>query len=192
LVGLGDRELAGKIIRLVGSSTPWLPASLGGGHRGGRRADGGGAGRRLEAGTIALTKLIPSTGPHCALPKSDLAAAHEEDFVEVALDQPGSCENFSAIVENGGRRQRGAATFAKLCLQCHGMREREFAFGPDLSGIATRPKEKPCWWTSLIRAGRSRPDFISYTVTTTEGETVTGLITARAQQRLLCGGFWTG
>jgi putative heme-binding domain-containing protein len=48
-----------------------------------------------------------------------------------------------------------------------------------LSGIATRPKEAVL--VDILDPSRQvTPDFIGYTVTTTEGETVTGLITAES------------
>ena len=78
-----------------------------------------------------------------------------------------------------GDRQRGAMTFAKLCLPCHAIQGKGNHVGPDLSGVASRPKE--ALLVDVLDPSRQvTPDFISYTLTTTQGETVTALIAAES------------
>ena len=51
--------------------------------------------------------------------------------------------------------------------------------GPDLSGIAVQPRETMLM-NILDPSRQVLPDFVSYTAVTTDGETVTGLITSES------------
>ncbi|MBI3852833.1 MAG: HEAT repeat domain-containing protein [Verrucomicrobia bacterium] len=87
--------------------------------------------------------------------------------------------SFEPSLKMAGDRQRGATTFAKLCLLCHAIQGKGNHVGPDLSGVASRPKE--ALLVDILDPSRQvTPDFISYTLTTTQGETVMGLIAAES------------
>ena len=78
-----------------------------------------------------------------------------------------------------GDRKHGAEIFARTCLQCHAMQGEGARIGPDLSGIATHSRETLL--VDILDPSRQvLPDFVSYTVVTTDGETLTGLIMAES------------
>jgi putative heme-binding domain-containing protein len=65
--------------------------------------------------------------------------------------------------------------FAKTCLLCHMVEGQGRQVGPDLSGSAGRPKE--ALLVDVLDPSRQvSPDFISYTLVTTDGQLLTGLI----------------
>ena len=74
-----------------------------------------------------------------------------------------------------GERRRGAAIFAKTCLLCHTVEGQGRHVGPDLSGIASRPKE--ALLVDILDPSRQvSPDFINYSLMTTDGKRVSGFI----------------
>jgi putative heme-binding domain-containing protein len=74
-----------------------------------------------------------------------------------------------------GRREHGAAIFAKSCLVCHSVQGMGEHVGPDLSGIASRPKE--ALLVDILDPSRQvSPDFINYIAVTTRGDSVSGFV----------------
>ena len=64
-------------------------------------------------------------------------------------------------------------------MQCHAMQGEGNRVGPDLSGIAAQPKETMLM-NILDPSRQVLPDYLSYTLVPTDGETLTGLITAES------------
>ena len=68
-----------------------------------------------------------------------------------------------------------AAIFAKTYLLYHTVEKQGRHMGPDLSGIASRPKE--ALLVDILDLSRQvSPDFINYTLVTTDGKLVIGFI----------------
>ena len=94
-------------------------------------------------------------------------------------DRDQAAQKFRPAVEMPGDRKHGAEIFARTCLQCHAMQGEGARIGPDLSGIATHSRETLL--VDILDPSRQvLPDFVSYTVVTTDGETLTGLIMAES------------
>src|SRR5262249_42517304 len=74
-------------------------------------------------------------------------------------------------------RQRGAAVFAKNCLVCHQMQGQGHRVGPDLTGVAGRPRAA-LLEDILDPSKEVAPDFLNFVVITTRGQVLTGLVTA--------------
>jgi putative membrane-bound dehydrogenase-like protein len=82
---------------------------------------------------------------------------------------------FEPALKLDGDRKRGAEIFARSCLSCHVLQGHGQGVGPDLIGLATRPKE--ALLVDIIDPSRQvSPDFVSYTVITSKGEALPGLI----------------
>jgi len=93
----------------------------------------------------------------------------------VAPDRQEVVSRFQPSLKLEGDRQRGAAIFAKTCLVCHTVEGKGQHVGPDLSGIGSRPKE--ALLVDILDPSRQvSPDFINYTLTTTDGKLLTGFI----------------
>lgn len=74
-----------------------------------------------------------------------------------------------------GEAQRGAAIFRERCVTCHALRGEGTALGPDLASVAANGGDKLL--VSIFDPNREvAPNFTAWTVETTDGETVTGLL----------------
>jgi len=92
-----------------------------------------------------------------------------------APDRQEVMARFQSALKMAGDRKRGAATFSKTCLLCHTIEGQGRHVGPDLSGIPSRPKE--ALLVDILDPSRQvSPDFINYTLATTDGKLVTGFI----------------
>jgi putative heme-binding domain-containing protein len=135
----------------------------------------------LERGKIQLIEVDPSTRQ--ALQKSSDAGLKQRVGKlfkgAVSPDREQVVQNFKPAVGMTGDRKHGAEFFGKICVQCHAMQGEGARVGPDLSGIATQSRETMLM-NILDPSRQVLPDFVSYTVTTAEGETLTGLIVAES------------
>jgi putative heme-binding domain-containing protein len=135
----------------------------------------------LESGAILPEELDPSTRAELRHIQSPELAARARKFVEAAsaASRADVVKDFQPSLGMAGDRQRGAATFSKLCLTCHAIEGKGNHVGPDLLGVSSRPRE--ALLVDILDPSRQvTPDFISYTLTTTQGESVTGLLVAEA------------
>jgi putative membrane-bound dehydrogenase-like protein len=184
LVGFGNRELARKLfascreytastrrllaaaaLRSAAALTPLIDA--------------------LESALIRPDELDPSTRAGLRNIQNPELAARVRKFVEaVSADSRADVvKNFQPSLGMSGDRQRGATTFAKLCVTCHAVEGKGNHVGPDLSGVSSRPRE--ALLVDILDPSRQvTPDFISYTLTTTQGETVTGLLVAESANNI--------
>jgi len=180
LVGFGDRELAKKLfagwkgytnatrrhlaataVRSVATLVPLIEA--------------------MESAAILPEELEPSMRAELRHIQNPALAARARRFVEVAsaASRTDVVKDFQPSLGMAGDRLRGAATFARLCLTCHAIEGKGNRVGPDLSGIASRPRE--ALLVDILDPSRQvTPDFIGYTLTTTQGESVTGLLVAES------------
>jgi putative heme-binding domain-containing protein len=78
-----------------------------------------------------------------------------------------------------GNRQHGAALFAGTCMACHTIEGRGGHLGPDLSGIASRPKDA-LLDDILDPSAEIAPDFVNYTLTLKDGRIIGGFITSQS------------
>jgi putative heme-binding domain-containing protein len=93
----------------------------------------------------------------------------------IAPDRQEVVSRFQPSLKLEGNCERGAAIFVKTCLVCHTVQGQGRHVGPDLSGIGGRPKE--ALLVDILDPSRQvSPDFINYTLTTTDGKLLTGFI----------------
>jgi putative membrane-bound dehydrogenase-like protein len=93
----------------------------------------------------------------------------------VATDRERVIREFQPATQLKGDRVKGAAIFGRTCLQCHAMQGRGNAIGPNLYSVASQPKETLL--VNILDPSRQvTPDYVTYTLTTSEGETLNGLI----------------
>jgi putative heme-binding domain-containing protein len=133
----------------------------------------------LESGAVRSDEIDASIRTELRNIQNPGVAARLKKFVEVASGgtRADVVKNFQSSLGITGDRQHGAATFGKLCLTCHAIAGKGNHVGPDLSGEASRPRE--ALLVDILDPSRQvTPDFISYTLTTTSGETETGLLIA--------------
>lgn len=76
-----------------------------------------------------------------------------------------------------GDSRQGAQLFSQHCLGCHQMKGKGSRVGPELSGIASRPKGA-LLVDILSPSQEVSPDFLNYIVVTKEGQVFAGLLAA--------------
>jgi putative heme-binding domain-containing protein len=121
-----------------------------------------------------FAELVASLKPKSRPPPQPRGADADRQRV---LDQ------FKPALQLAGDRQRGATTFARLCLSCHYVQGRGQRVGPDLSGIASRPLD--ALLVDLLDPSRQiAPDYQTYDLQLKNGEIISGLIASETATRL--------
>jgi putative heme-binding domain-containing protein len=94
---------------------------------------------------------------------------------EATADRAAVVARYQATIERQGDRVRGAALFEKHCLACHTLQGSGHRVGPDLSGVAARPKDTLI--VDLFDPSRQlTPDFTTYTLITQQGQVLSGVL----------------
>ncbi len=135
----------------------------------------------LDQGEVARIEVDAST-------RQALLKAHNAELrqrAEALFDNPAVTDRaevlrkFQSCLQLEGDRGRGATIFARTCLMCHAMQGRGNAVGPNIYSVASQPKETLL--ASILDPSRQvTPDYLSYAVTTADGETLTGLIVSES------------
>lgn len=131
----------------------------------------------LEQGNLSAVELEASVRQSLLKTPDDSLKQRFQKLLTTAItpDREEVVARFQLALKMEGDRQRGAALFAKTCLLCHTIEGQGRHVGPDLSGIASRPKD--ALLVDILDPSRQvSPDFINYTLTTTDGKLVTGFI----------------
>jgi putative membrane-bound dehydrogenase-like protein len=131
----------------------------------------------LERGTISIAEIDALTRQNL-LKSTDLNLRERATRLlraTVSADRDQIVRSFEPALQLAGDSLRGAQIFGRSCLICHRIQGKGKRVGPDLSGIASRPKN------SLLidvfdPSRQMSPDFLNYTATLTNGETVAGFI----------------
>jgi putative heme-binding domain-containing protein len=131
----------------------------------------------LERGNLSPVELDASVRQSLLNMPNDQLKQRFQKLLTTAIapDRLEVVARFQPALKMEGDRQRGAAIFAKTCLLCHTVEGQGRHVGPDLSGIASRPKE--ALLVDILDPSRQvSPDFINYTLVTTDEKLVTGFI----------------
>jgi putative heme-binding domain-containing protein len=135
----------------------------------------------VEHGSIESTEVDPSTR-QALQQNADMASRQRAERLfnrSVSTDRERVVREFQPATQLAGNRVKGAVIFGKTCLQCHAMQGRGNAVGPNIYSVASQPKETLL--VNILDPGRQvTPDYVSYTLTTSDGEALTGLITAES------------
>ena len=138
----------------------------------------------LEQEQIPVIEIDPSTRQNLQkIQDADLKQRAQKLLQNVSSpDREQVLRSLQPVLQMTGDPSRGAAVFAKACLNCHTLQGKGKIVGPDLSGIGTRPKESLL--VDIFDPSRQvAPDSISYTVLT-KSETLTGIITTESPTRV--------
>ena len=130
----------------------------------------------IERQEISRKEVDPSTRQSLlANTKAPLRGRVETILHSEASDRDAVIRQFRPALELAGNRTHGAEVFARSCLVCHAVRGTGNHLGPDLSSVGTRPKETLL--IDILDPNQSvSPDYLSYTLETTDGEAFSGMI----------------
>jgi putative heme-binding domain-containing protein len=133
----------------------------------------------LEAGTIAITELDLSAREALhRIPDKELQVRAAKLLKSTAgSDRDAVVARYQSALDLAGDAKNGAALFARHCLTCHQMQGKGQRVGPELSGIASRPKL--ALLEDILNPGKEvSPDFVNFVVVTRQGQIFTGLLAA--------------
>lgn len=129
----------------------------------------------FDPARIALLKSHPSPGvrEHAATVFAGSSVARRGDVVT----------NYQASLKLTGNPEQGRAVFKKSCSACHVLEGQGTQIGADLRSI--RDKGREAVMLNVLDPNREiNPQFLAYSVTTTEGRTITGMITEETPNNL--------
>jgi putative membrane-bound dehydrogenase-like protein len=147
--------------------------------------------------TTRTTQLLSAIGEGKVRP-GDLESADRQmllnhprkpirDHAEKVLGQPTSADREAVIAQYSPALHQepdltnGQAVFKKVCSTCHRIGDEGHVVGPDLTSVANKSPEDLL--IALLDPNReAQPSFASYTVLTTDGRVVTGLIAAESAE----------
>ena len=89
-------------------------------------------------------------------------------------------ESYHAAVSHTGDAEKGLAIYEQNCAKCHVHGKIGIRIGPDLTGMAVHPKEELL--THILDPSRNvEGNFKAYSVVTTEGRVINGLLTSESK-----------
>ena len=84
---------------------------------------------------------------------------------------------YQSVLKMKGDTARGKIAFKKVCAACHKLESVGYEIGPNLAAMRNRGREAIL--LNVLDPNREvNPQFLNYTVTTTAGRVLTGMITA--------------
>jgi len=129
----------------------------------------------LEAGTLQATDLDPSQLRRL----SDHSDATVRELAAHLIAAPGPRDEliatYRAALDREGDRERGRATFVRVCANCHRVDGVGHEVGPSLASFRNRGAE--ALMTNVIDPNREiNPQFVAYAASMVDGRQVVGMI----------------
>ncbi len=139
----------------------------------------------IEKGKVAMSLL--------SLDQTQALAAHPDrkiaERAKALLSKGGGLpdpdrekviQELASLVLKGGDASRGKDVFKNECLKCHTHSGEGGKVGPDLTGMAAHPKSELL--VHILDPSRSvEGNFLQYTVSTTDGRILTGLLASETK-----------
>lgn len=139
----------------------------------------------VEKGTLKLTDL--------ALDQKQALAAHPNKAIRAVAtkllakggdlpspDRQKVVEKFMPLIKKKGDAAKGKAVFKNQCAKCHVHSGEGTTIGPDLTGMATHPKEELL--IHVMDPSRSvEGNFRVYSVTTVDGKVFSGMLASETR-----------
>jgi putative membrane-bound dehydrogenase-like protein len=132
----------------------------------------------VESGDIGRGNIDPA--------RIDLLKSHPDDQLKQraaqvfegtgVAERAAVLEKYLPALELVADVQRGRLAFRKVCAACHRLEDEGTAIGADLQAIRQRGNEAVL--LNILDPNREvKPQFLTYVVATTSGQTITGMIT---------------
>ncbi len=134
----------------------------------------------FEKGTLDINDLPLDRKQSLAAHPNDKIASRAKELLKRSgglpnADRQAVIDQYASQVLSGGNAQRGKAFFKTQCATCHIHGGEGNKVGPDLTGMAAHPKLELL--THILDPSRSvEGNFLTYTVLTTDGIVVTGIM----------------
>ncbi|MBX9792637.1 MAG: HEAT repeat domain-containing protein [Pirellulales bacterium] len=131
----------------------------------------------LEQGTIPSAQLDAARRERLIQhPDTELAARAVAVLQQGNTDRQSIVSEYQDVLSLPGDRLRGREVFAKRCSICHRLEEAGHAVGPELAVYAVKPPQ--ALLIAVLDPNQAVDNrYASYTAVTTDGLTVTGILT---------------
>lgn len=139
----------------------------------------------LDAKTIAVGDLQPGRLQLLATNPDEAIAGRAKKLAGSASTGPRAevVEAYRPALQLAGDKVRGKELFKKNCSGCHQAEGVGFAIGPNLAAMRNRGAE--AIFTNVLAPNREvNPEFLNYAAITTDGRTLTGMISGETATSL--------
>ncbi len=141
----------------------------------------------LESGTLAASEIDPDRLKQLRNHKDALLRARAIRIIEkaslTAQGRKAALEAFQVVLTLSGRPERGHAVYLKVCSTCHRLLGEGVEVGPDLATVAGRSADNLL--LHILEPNREvAPNYVNYNVATTDGRTISGIITSESATAL--------
>jgi putative membrane-bound dehydrogenase-like protein len=131
----------------------------------------------VDSGTLSPLEIdAPARETLKAYPVPELKERATALFTSLSSPQKAEViKRYMTALDLAGDKTRGGGIFATNCLPCHAVQGIGQHVGPDLSGIASKPKEQLVH--SIVNPGEEiSPDFLNYTISTVDLDIINGVL----------------
>jgi hypothetical protein len=139
----------------------------------------------IDAGKVPLGELTLDQKQALAVHPERGIARRAKELLDrggglPSADRQKVIEELLPLVKRGGNSERGQLVFRKHCAACHTHGGEGAHVGPDLTGMAVHPREHLL--AEILDPSRSvEGNFRIYTVTTTDGRVLSGLLASESR-----------
>lgn len=132
------------------------------------------------AGLAAIEKYLATSGPGIAAERQiKILLAAPEVRQQVARN------NAYAALENlRGKAENGKAVFARVCANCHVIDGKGYAFGPELTKVASKLNRHDLIESIVEPSAKMDPKYLTEIIRTTDDEIITGFVSAETKTEL--------
>lgn len=132
------------------------------------------------AGLAAIEKYLSTSGPGIAAERQlKVLLAAPEVRLQVARNNA-----YAALGNLRGKVENGKAVFARVCANCHQIDGKGYAFGPELTKIATRLNRHDLIESIVEPSAKMDPKYLTEIIRTTDDEIITGFVSAETKTEL--------
>ncbi|WP_435015917.1 PVC-type heme-binding CxxCH protein [Tundrisphaera sp. TA3] len=142
----------------------------------------------IEKGDVSLTQLsLPQSQKLAAFPDRSIArrarAVVAKGGAMPDADRQKVIDEVAKVALKGGDVAKGKAAFVQQCAKCHMHSGEGGKVGPDLSGMASHPREELL--IHILDPSRSvEGNFVQYTLATDDGRVLNGLLASETKNAI--------
>ena len=136
----------------------------------------------IEDGMIASNEVTPAMRERLLDQPDKEAAARASALLSVPTTEAeitARLETYQLALSGPRDTERGKRVFHKTCIACHKVNDEGHDVGPALGTIINRPDEA-ILFEILVPSASIDPEYQSYTVTTSSGRVVTGVLASES------------
>ncbi len=138
----------------------------------------------VQAGKIPLAQITPAQRQQLLnFPAQEVKQRAEQLLKPANQDRQALVRKYLAVDRMAGQADKGRAVFEQNCVACHRLAGLGQEVGPDLGMVTSKPTD--ALLASILDPNQAMEErYVAYTVETTDGEEVVGVIVAETPAAL--------